>query len=168
MYTISMNWELRTTSKIQKIGASTIDFWWIVARFGLYLYGAIVFGVAYLITNKERLLIVAVPVAVTLLLTLILQRLVRRSRPKATKTTYDLWMHTYSFPSGHSSISFAFATSLSILFLSSSLEYSWIYALAFFIVAICIALSRIVVGVHYAGDVLIGSLIGILVSVTLL
>ena len=160
--------DLKITRKIQKIGSPTMEFWWLVARFGLYAYGAVVVGVAYFITSKHKVLFVLIPVAATIVLTLIIQNLIRRKRPKATRTTFDLWTHTFSFPSMHSSTSFAFATSLSILFLGSSLSFNWIYALGFFIIAICIALSRIIVGVHYFGDVIAGTLLGILVSATLL
>ena len=161
------SFDLKVTESIQKAGVPVMEFWWYVARFGLYFYGAVLLGLAYFLNEKHRLFVIALPVLVTLAVTFIIQRIVRRRRPVVTKTTYDLWMHTYSFPSGHSSISFAFATSLSILFLNSHLAFSWIYAVVFFVAAFLIAVSRIVVGVHYFYDVLMGALIGIFVSVTL-
>lgn len=159
--------DLKVTKEIQKLGSSTMEFWWLIARFGLYAYGAVVIGVTYFLTEKHRLIEILLPVAITVIATLLIQHILRRQRPKATKTTFDLWLSTYSFPSAHSSTSFAFATSLSILFLNSHLENSWMYAVVFFALAICIALSRIIVGVHYFYDVLVGSLLGILISITL-
>lgn len=161
------SFDIRVSKKIQEMGATTMGFWWNVARFGLYGYGIVVLGVAYFITDKHRLADVLIPVLVTVAATLIFQMLFRRPRPKATKTTYDLWVTTFSFPSAHSSTSFAFATSLSIMFLNSSLEVSWVYAVAFILLAISIALSRVIVGVHYFGDVVAGSLLGVLISITL-
>lgn len=160
--------DLAITKTIQKAGSSTMDFWWNIARFGLYGYAVAVLGVTYFITEKHRVAFILLPVGVVLVLTLVIQMLVRRQRPKRTKTTYDLWVPTFSFPSAHSSVSFAFASSLSVLFLNSHLEYSWMYAVVFFVLAILIALSRIIVGVHYFGDVFVGALLGILISVSLL
>lgn len=145
-----------------------LTFWWLTARFGLYLYGAVVVGVAYFISEKHKILLVLLPVFAAFVMALVIQMIVRRPRPTLKKTTYDLWWHTYSFPSGHATISFAFATSLSILFLNSSLLFSWVYVLAFFLVALLITISRIVVGVHYVTDVLAGALLGLAVSATLL
>ena len=63
----------------------------------------------------------------------------------------------YSFPSGHTSSSFAAATSL-------SLHYKK-YAAAFYIVAALIGFSRIYLYVHYPSDVVAGAILGVVVSV---
>lgn len=58
----------------------------------------------------------------------------------------------YSFPSGHATIAFAMACVL------STYEPKWKYW--FYALAICISLSRIVVGVHYPLDVIGGAVLG--------
>jgi undecaprenyl-diphosphatase len=58
-----------------------------------------------------------------------------------------------SFPSGHSASAFAFAEGVS----AASPALGVPVRLA----AVCVAYSRVHTGVHYPGDVLVGSLIGI-------
>jgi undecaprenyl-diphosphatase len=65
-------------------------------------------------------------------------------------------MRTHSFPSGHTSTSFAAATMLAILVPR--------FRVAFFVLATLIGLSRLYNGVHYPTDVLAGALLGVLVA----
>ncbi|MGC8802243.1 MAG: phosphatase PAP2 family protein [Bacteroidales bacterium] len=59
-----------------------------------------------------------------------------------------------SFPSGHTSLAFAAATSL-------SLQYSrWYVIVPAYAWAGCVGYSRMYLGVHYPSDVLVGALIG--------
>lgn len=62
----------------------------------------------------------------------------------------------YSFPSGHTSAAFLFATLLSSFF-----PFVAIYV---FLFAILVGLSRIVLNLHYPTDVLIGSQFGISIA----
>lgn len=59
-----------------------------------------------------------------------------------------------SFPSGHSSIAFATATSMALAF------PKWYVAAPAYLWAGAVAYSRMHLGVHYPSDVLIGALIG--------
>ena len=63
----------------------------------------------------------------------------------------------FSFPSGHSSAAFMLATGLTIIYQEP--------AVAMYIWATSIALSRIILGVHYPGDTLAGGLMGSVVAV---
>ena len=67
---------------------------------------------------------------------------------------------TLSFPSGHAATSFAGALVLSVA------APRWRYA--FFVVAAAIAASRVYVGVHYPGDVIVGAALGAAVATTAL
>lgn len=61
-----------------------------------------------------------------------------------------------SFPSAHATLFFALATVVYI--------YNKKAGVVLFVVALMISLSRMIVGVHYPGDVLAGALIGVAVA----
>lgn len=61
-----------------------------------------------------------------------------------------------SFPSSHALVSFALAT---LLFTYSKRLGTWAILIAIFI-----AISRVLVGVHYPSDVLVGAVLGVIVS----
>jgi len=72
---------------------------------------------------------------------------------------FDVGYIVNSFPSGHSTTAFSVFVSLAMLFP----KYRW----PFVIFASLIALSRVALGVHYFSDILVGSLLGTLVSLYL-
>ena len=66
-----------------------------------------------------------------------------------------------SFPSGHTSAAFAFT----MAFVRSDFKQRWV-KVAVVVLAICMALSRLYVGVHYPTDVLGGFIVGDLAGLT--
>ena len=85
----------------------------------------------------------------------VLKRLAGRKRPCAIAA--HCWAtllppDQFSFPSGHSICAFAFAVSIGLF------EPSLLYGLLF--CALSVAISRIVLGLHFLSDVVVGSLIG--------
>ncbi|NLT63663.1 MAG: phosphatase PAP2 family protein [Clostridiales bacterium] len=90
---------------------------------------------------------------------LLIKELVARPRPYDTIGDLSILvkpLSSYSFPSGHSSSSFAAALALTLAFgRKGALSY---------IPAVLIAFSRCYVGVHYPSDVLGGALVGTLVT----
>jgi len=62
-----------------------------------------------------------------------------------------------SFPSGHTTLAFALATSVYL--------YNKKIGFLFFILAFGVAFGRILVGVHYPLDVFVGAILGIIVAV---
>jgi undecaprenyl-diphosphatase len=81
----------------------------------------------------------------------------RRTRPdrEAAGVPADRWVpmpHSASFPSGHSASAFAFATSVA--------QVQPVAAAPLLLLASAVGYSRVHTGVHYPGDVVIGSLIG--------
>lgn len=92
-----------------------------------------------------------------LITNLCIKNAVARIRPYETiEGLYSLIgrMEDWSFPSGHTTASFAAATAM-----ASTLGKK--FGIPAFILAILIALSRLYVGVHYPSDVLAGVIIGI-------
>lgn len=84
--------------------------------------------------------------------------LFRRERP-VKESEIKHW--GYSFPSGHSCIGLSFyPTVMHILFQGQQSYFIWLTVGICF--GLCIAISRIVVGVHWFSDVLFGSIIGLL------
>ncbi len=96
----------------------------------------------------------------TLLLTNWVKNSVRRLRPNNDPEVQELIRVLqepvdFSFFSGHASFSFCLTT-LAVLVLRK--DYRWIYTL--YVWPVLLAYSRIYVGVHFPGDVLVGALAG--------
>ena len=86
---------------------------------------------------------------------LALKKLTGRKRPCAIAP--HCWARLlppdqFSFPSGHSIDAFAFAVSIGLF------EPSLMYGLLF--CALSVAISRVILGLHFLSDVVVGSLIG--------
>lgn len=64
----------------------------------------------------------------------------------------------FSFPSGHTSAAFCFATTAGMLFANS---YN-----PFFLWAVGIGLSRVILAVHFPGDVIAGAVVGSVIAMT--
>lgn len=132
-------------------------------------YGLVVFGgsasmaiVALAKNDNELLHNVAVIVAGTLINTAITQGIkysVQRERPFVSNPSLFMNKTKHeklgpSFPSGHTSTTFAMATSL-------SLQYpKWYIIVPGFAWAGSVAYSRMHLGVHYPSDVLAGAVVG--------
>ena len=75
-------------------------------------------------------------------------------------------MSKYSFPSIHATVAFAFATTIIFTQYESTGLTRWLLvsAVLLFILAKAISISRIMVGVHYYFDILVGGILGIAVG----
>ena len=118
-------------------------------------------GRTYLVLTSlaARLGFVFVAVALPSLFTTIIKRLIGRARPVRVEDLHTLvfvpfsWRVDYaSLPSGHSTTAFAAAVALGAVFPRARAVF-WIYAAV-------IALSRVVLTVHYPSDVLAGAVVG--------
>ena len=87
--------------------------------------------------------------------------LIARPRPFVADTrarVVGYHPETYSFPSGHTTTSFAAATVLAFALTRRRAALTWALAVA-------VAFSRIYIGVHYPLDVAVGALIGVLLGI---
>jgi len=89
-------------------------------------------------------------------LTIGLKYLVQRPRPFVTYSTIEKYgkAGSLSFPSGHTSMAFTTATTLSLNF------PTWYVIAPAYLWASGVAYSRMYLGVHYPTDILVGALIG--------
>ncbi|CAA0125316.1 Phosphatidylglycerophosphatase B [Halioglobus japonicus] len=85
----------------------------------------------------------------------VLKNAFQRPRPQPTNSASESLATAsskFSFPSGHSSRAFLLATVLLVIYgPAASLAYLW---------AAAVALSRVVLGVHYPGDIIAGAAVG--------
>jgi membrane-associated phospholipid phosphatase len=66
---------------------------------------------------------------------------------------------TYSFPSAHAAVIFAAMTTLAFHYKNKRLS------IILFIIGCLVALSRLILGVHTAEDIIVGSIIGIVIGI---
>ena len=105
---------------------------------------------------KRQAVYTGATVLTSVIISNVLKYSVNRKRPFEKYPDIDdaMSVHSPSFPSGHTSQSFALATSLSLTF------PKWYVIVPSYVWACTVAYSRMDLGVHYPSDVLIGALIG--------
>lgn len=118
----------------------------------------------------------SVVLAVTAVIVFVLKRLVARVRPYgALEGVQALFFEPptdFSFPSGHSAGSFAFAVFVALVLVRGVAEASSarerivrrVAAALLLFFAVGVGLSRIALGVHFPGDVLAGALLGTVIA----
>ena len=105
---------------------------------------------------KKEALLIGESVAASIFITIATKRIIKRDRPFVTYPEIEKLTSGggYSLPSGHTSIAFATATSLTMTY------PKWYVIVPAFGWASAIGYSRMHLGVHYPTDVLAGALIG--------
>ncbi len=109
--------------------------------------------------RRDRALVMVASLAAAPIFYL-LKAVIHRSRPE-TKFVELQHLHSYSFPSGHATMSFAVLLTLAYL-LSLRLPRMWsrLVTILLIIIVILIGVSRVYLGAHYPTDVVGGWLIG--------
>ncbi len=130
------------------------------------MYACLLLAVVRMFTVRQALAII---MCVALLITLadqtcatFIRPYVERLRPSNPENPLSALTHivngyrggSYGFPSCHAANSFALATFISLVFTNSRLK------VAIFLWAIITCYSRVYLGVHYPGDLLVGAIIG--------
>lgn len=105
---------------------------------------------------KSEAISVGASVLTAVIISNVLKYSVNRTRPFDKYPDIDdaMGVHSPSFPSGHTSQSFSFATSLSLTY------PKWYVIVPSYLWAGTVAYSRMDLGVHYPSDVLIGAVVG--------
>jgi undecaprenyl-diphosphatase len=100
---------------------------------------------------------VAAGIAISAAATTVLKAIVNRPRPYVTYSDIypDQIDNSSSFPSGHSSVAFATATSLTLI------TKKWYVAVPAYVWACGVGYSRMYLGQHYPSDVAAGAVVGV-------
>jgi membrane-associated phospholipid phosphatase len=106
--------------------------------------------------TKQKAIFVGQTVIASSFVVYALKEIVKRDRPYETYPEVDnvIVEDSYSFPSGHASLAFSTATSISMAY------PKWYIIAPAFIWAGTVGYSRMYLGLHYPSDVLFGALIG--------
>lgn len=155
----------RLTDGIRKWGSKHYGFWSSIAGYPvlMYTFFAIFLDLMGWLSLWWHVIAVGV---IAYVFTVAIQFAVRRERPKFEDLTpYRMWWRTYSLPSGHAAESASLATILLLLTAYPTTGYAVLFGGTFIIFALLIGISRLVVGVHYLADVIIGFALGILVAI---
>ncbi len=141
---------------------ATLFFWTVLTHMG-GVTASVVFALVPLLTAEGQLKVSAVQAAWTLTISLLvvqaIKRLVVRTRP-TERVSLSAHVHVpdrFSFPSGHA------AASMSVAFIHAATFHSLGWPLL--VIAALIGVSRVRLGAHYPGDVLVGQLIAIATGV---
>jgi len=126
-----------------------------------FFFPAYTLLIIYFLIRRKRayaLDIALVGISSTLLMTT-LKHIFHRPRPEHSVFKQ---LTNYSFPSGHALSSFIFCSVLIYITWNGKLKtgWKWLLSILFFLFAVCIGISRIVLRYHYASDVLAGMCLG--------
>lgn len=137
-------------------------FWKFMTTFGEGGIFWIIICILLLVNQKTRRVGIIMFIALTInavVVNVVLKNMIARTRP------YDAFQDItrlikiqkdYSFPSGHTSASFACAFALWLSLEKPYKKYAWIAL----IIATLVGFSRLYLGVHYPSDVLGGMIVG--------
>ncbi|MFW9833266.1 MAG: phosphatase PAP2 family protein [Candidatus Thorarchaeota archaeon] len=136
-------------------------FFFLMTQVGSTLFYVILLLIAYWAYNKRGAIILSCVLIVSILTEYYLKIIIAKERPPSSNWYPGVDPPNYSTPSGHSQNS---ATLYGWL---TTRVRTWWMALTSIIMVGLIGISRIYLGVHYLGDVLLGWSIGIVIVVLL-
>lgn len=133
--------------KLGRVVSRSGDGWWYAALFiGLLLLDVI---------NQKFFLVVLQAFTIERAVYFVLKNGLRRNRPQDSLDDFVSYItphDRFSLPSGHTSAAFLTATMLTFL--------APLWAILFYAWASLVGTSRVMIGVHFPGDVVIGALLG--------
>ena len=157
----TMQWEFDVLYWFQSLHSPVMDkvglFLTMLCEKGIF-WIIVTLGMFFFLKNKKPGLTAMGALCLSFLLcNLILKHIVQRDRPCWIDPSIQLLVETpddYSFPSGHTSFSFACATAI--------FQYYKGWGILALLLAAGIGLSRLYLFVHFPTDVLVGACVGII------
>ncbi len=160
------------TSFFEKIATSSFGETWVEMNTIISCFFVFFFLIAFMFLFSKEKRTIGILMFVSLIITflmndLVFKNIISRNRPFVDLNIDPLGFHIdgYSFPSGHSALSFSGASTFFFyyLFISKRENKTYLaYSIIFLVIAFLIALSRIALLHHYFTDCLAGSLEGII------
>ena len=135
------------------------DFFLLVTQLGSDLFYIVLLLVGYWAFNKRESIILTYVLIVSILSNYWLKVIIATERPPTSYWFLGADAPNYSTPSGHSQLSASLYGWVAVRI------KTWWMALLAFVLTFLIGISRIYLGVHYLGDVLIGWGLGILIVI---
>lgn len=166
MFETLEQWDSELFVFLNSLGIEQFDGFWIFAtkiESWTLLFGFFIFLIFYYYKGKKGVLVFSFGLCtflITLLFTELTKDFIARLRPNNVAEFSGLIRilqspNSYSFFSGHASSSFAITTFLVLVLRNFN---KWIFLA--YLWPLVFSLSRIYVGVHYPGDILVGALVG--------
>ena len=118
-------------------------------------------GILIIFQRKRYALDISIVALSSFLMMQLLKQVFHRKRPNLPIIKA---IHTYSFPSGHALSSFIFCSILAYLVWQGKARtvYKWVLTVLLLLLAVAIGISRIVLNVHFATDVIAGFCLGVM------
>ena len=113
-----------------------------------------------LFTKKTKLLLVTISSITSGITNKLIKHIFKRPRPTGLKL---ISQGGYSFPSGHTMISFLFYGMIIYLLYKHKVKYYKVFITLLAILMIIVMISRIYLGVHYFSDIVGGACVGIII-----
>lgn len=161
-----LEWDKRTSEKMRLnpekralwfftalMAHSGDSWWWLTALLLVWL--ADKFWKLFNGQTVQFVALMAIAILILAVIILAIKFLVRRRRPKGEWGEFYRKNDPHSFPSGHAARAFLIAL---IAFIYGPI---WL-GIALLIWAILVSLARVMMGVHYLSDVIVGMLLGLL------
>lgn len=160
-----ISWDKRTSEKLRLnpknrgwwflagfFAHSGDSWWWLTALLAVWLVDKIwkIFGGKTIRFTA----ILATAILVLAVIILAIKFIVRRRRPKGEWGEFYRKNDPHSFPSGHAARSFLIA------FIALVYGPVWL-GIAALIWAVLVSLARVMMGLHYLSDIIVGTLIGL-------
>lgn len=173
MWETLQQWDRDLFVYLNSLGIEEYDVFWVfVTRIENWAPLYILFFILFFMVYERRQALIGIALTIftfiiTLAITDLTKNLVGRLRPNNVPELSELIRilqtpGNFSFFSGHAAVSFAITTFVVIALRN---RFKWVYL--FYLWPILFVMSRILVGVHYPGDLFVGALVGTLVALTL-